>query len=157
MEQYTGQSALYRAVMERCIELAIQTDPTVYGAKVGAVIIGSDGRVLGEGQKRFDTLTGQLIHAEHAALLEAGREAEGATLVTTLEPCTRRVRTEYHPCASLLSKYGIERVVFGHRDASRKLHGASIANLAPGIELILLPDFEEAIFGLFNREARHFA
>src|SRR5258708_19997089 len=50
---------------------------------VGAVVVSTEGRVVGRGA----TSPPGGPHAEVVALTEAGRSAEGATLVVTLEPC----------------------------------------------------------------------
>src|SRR5207247_9360018 len=55
------------------------------GAMVGAVIV-KDGTVIGEGFYMWDGIR----HAEIIALEQAGAAARGATLYTSLEPCSHR-------------------------------------------------------------------
>ena len=55
---------------------------------VGAVVLSSDGRVVGEG---WHAEFGQR-HAEPLALDAAGERARGATLVVTLEPCNHHAK-----------------------------------------------------------------
>jgi len=73
-------------------------------------------------------------HAEAVALHAAGAQAEGATLYTTLEPCSHHGRTP--PCADAIVAAGIKRVVVGIEDPDPNVRGAGIARLrAAGIEV----------------------
>jgi diaminohydroxyphosphoribosylaminopyrimidine deaminase/5-amino-6-(5-phosphoribosylamino)uracil reductase len=82
---------------------------------VGAVVVGSCGEQLGEGEHRA---AGE-AHAEVNAI-RAAEEAHGAgvlteaTLYVTLEPCTHHGRTP--PCTDLILEKGISRVVVGMAD-----------------------------------------
>jgi diaminohydroxyphosphoribosylaminopyrimidine deaminase/5-amino-6-(5-phosphoribosylamino)uracil reductase len=77
---------------------------------VGAVIVSSDGVVVGEG---FHTRAGA-PHAEVNALLMAGERARGATLYCSLEPCCHTGRTG--PCVAKIADAGIKRVVAAIED-----------------------------------------
>ncbi len=77
---------------------------------VGAVVIDSTGRVVGEGWNRREADHDPAGHAEIIALREAGRRLKrwnlaGCTLVVTLEPCTM--------CAGAIVASRLDRVVFG--------------------------------------------
>src|SRR5438552_18681854 len=74
------------------------------GAMVGAVIV-KDGQIIGEG---FYTYNG-VRHAEVIALMKAGGAAKGATVYTSLEPCSHQGRTL--PCAQALIEAGVSKVV----------------------------------------------
>src|ERR1700722_10149301 len=74
------------------------------GAMVGAIIV-KDDQVIGEGFYTYDGIQ----HAEIHALAQAGNRARGATVYTSLEPCSHHGRTP--PCAQALIDAGVKRVV----------------------------------------------
>jgi diaminohydroxyphosphoribosylaminopyrimidine deaminase/5-amino-6-(5-phosphoribosylamino)uracil reductase len=84
---------------------------------VGAVLV-ADGRVVGEGWHEGPGRP----HAEVVALRQAGEQARGATLYTTLEPCSHQGRTP--PCAPAVAKAGTARVVAAVRDPNPVVNGA---------------------------------
>jgi diaminohydroxyphosphoribosylaminopyrimidine deaminase / 5-amino-6-(5-phosphoribosylamino)uracil reductase len=94
---------------------------------VGCVIV-KDGAILGEGFHQYDLRD----HAEIAALKQAGKNARGATLFVTLEPCNHKGRTG--PCSEAVIAAGIERVVGAMEDPNPKTRGGGFAQLrAAGI------------------------
>ncbi len=105
---------------------------------VGCVVI-KDGKVLGEG---FHEAAGE-PHAEVMALRAAGRAAEGATAVVTLEPCAHQGRTP--PCVDALIQAGIARVVAAHGDPDPRVEGEGFSRLRDaGIEVVDGVHAEEA-------------
>ena len=74
-------------------------------------------------------------HAEVAALTQAGdRHARGATLFTTLEPCSHHGRTP--PCTDAIIAAGVARVVIGIEDPDPQVAGSGVEALrAAGIEV----------------------
>tara|TARA_B100000959_G_scaffold162380_1_gene170071 strand:- start:1965 stop:2984 length:1020 start_codon:yes stop_codon:yes gene_type:complete len=96
---------------------------------VGAVVV-AEGRVVGVGA----TSPPGGAHAEVVALAEAGEQARGATLFTTLEPCCHEGRTG--PCTTALVGAGISRVVVGVADPDPDVAGGGIAALSgAGVEV----------------------
>jgi diaminohydroxyphosphoribosylaminopyrimidine deaminase/5-amino-6-(5-phosphoribosylamino)uracil reductase len=98
---------------------------------VGCVIV-RDGAVVGEGA------TGPFrvgVHAEAAALAEAGDAARGATAYVTLEPCSHHGNTP--PCADALIAAGITRVVVAMGDPDERVAGRGLSRLRDaGVEVV---------------------
>src|SRR6266540_148909 len=113
-----SDSAQHVAFMRRALELARNglglASPN---PMVGAVLV-ADGRVVGEGWHEGPGTP----HAEVMALEAAGDRARGATLYTTLEPCSHQGRTP--PCAPAVAGAGIARVVAAVRDPNPVVDGA---------------------------------
>ncbi len=86
---------------------------------VGAVIV-AGGRNVGEGYHRIAGGP----HAEVIALLQAGKQARGATLYVTLEPCSTWGRTP--PCTDAVLAAGVRRVVVAVRDPNPKHAGRGL-------------------------------
>src|ERR1700680_3258333 len=110
-----------RELMQLAVGLAEQSrsehDGRVHPL-VGAVVE-RDGYILQTGF-RGDFDKGK--HAEESALKKFTRpsDARGATVYTTLEPCTERGAES---CTSLLLKYGIAKLVFGMLDPNPDIRG----------------------------------
>lgn len=83
---------------------------------VGAVIV-KKGQIVGRG---YHQRAGG-PHAEVLALREAGKNAEGATLYVTLEPCNHFGKTP--PCTLAILESGITRVVYGMDDPNPHVKG----------------------------------
>ena len=117
-------------LMQRAIQLAAgvrsSTSPNPW---VGCVVLTTDGR-------QFEGATAPPggAHAEVTALVAAGDSAKGATLVTTLEPCSHHGRTP--PCVDAIVAAGPARVVVGLEDPDQHVSGAGITALrAAGIDV----------------------
>jgi diaminohydroxyphosphoribosylaminopyrimidine deaminase / 5-amino-6-(5-phosphoribosylamino)uracil reductase len=89
---------------------------------VGAVIV-KDGVIVGRGW----TQPGGRPHAETEALKRAGKEAQGATLYVTLEPCSHQGKTP--PCVDAIIRAGIARVVSALEDPNPEVVGQGYAKL----------------------------
>ena len=115
--------------MRQALELAGQgTGLTSPGARVGAVIVDSQGNFAGSG---FYTFNG-IKHAEILALEQAGGCAHGGTIYINLEPHCHQGRTP--PCTDALIAAGIKRVVAAMSDPNPKVAGKGFDQLrAAGI------------------------
>ncbi len=119
---------------------------------VGCVIV-KDGVIVGRGA----TGNGGRPHAEAAALAEAGRQAKGATLYTTLEPCAHA--SERGPtCAAIIPQTGITRVVAALKDPDPRTAGQGFKMLRKaGVEVkagIAQDAARSSMSGYFSRVER---
>ena len=89
---------------------------------VGAVVV-KDGVILGRGW----TKAGGRPHAETEALKAAGKAARGATIYTTLEPCSHQGKTP--PCTDAIIRAGLVRVVSALEDPNPEVAGQGHARL----------------------------
>jgi diaminohydroxyphosphoribosylaminopyrimidine deaminase/5-amino-6-(5-phosphoribosylamino)uracil reductase len=90
---------------------------------VGAVVVASDGVIVGQG---FHRRAGE-PHAEVLALEESGERARGATMYCTLEPCCHVGRTG--PCVTKIVAAGISRLVAAIEDPNPLVNGKGFAHL----------------------------
>jgi len=153
--------------MRRCLQLArcgrMNAKPN---PMVGAVIVAparSDGtvggtRIIGEG---YHVRCGE-GHAEVNAFASVSHEDEAllpeSTIYVSLEPCSHYGKTP--PCADLIVRKGIKRVVVGCVDDFAKVHGRGIERLrGAGIDVTVGVLEEECRwlnrrFFTFHREHR---
>jgi diaminohydroxyphosphoribosylaminopyrimidine deaminase / 5-amino-6-(5-phosphoribosylamino)uracil reductase len=99
---------------------------------VGALIADSQtGRIISGAW----TGRGGRPHGEAIALTAAGEAARGATVYTTLEPCSHWGKTP--PCADALARAGIKRLIYGAVDPDPRVAGRGLARLREhGIEVV---------------------
>ncbi|MDT8395472.1 MAG: bifunctional diaminohydroxyphosphoribosylaminopyrimidine deaminase/5-amino-6-(5-phosphoribosylamino)uracil reductase RibD [bacterium] len=135
--------------MARALKLAARGRGTTHpNPMVGAVIV-KGGKVVGEGWHRRP---GE-AHAELLAIQDAGRDARGATLYVTLEPCAHHGRTP--PCTEAILQAGIVKVVASSEDPHRLVAGKGFKVLEKaGVELIIGEGYEKA--RELNRAFFHF-
>ena len=94
--------------------------------RVGCVLIGADGQLIGQGH----TQQAGGPHAEVMALRDAaarGHSTQGATAYVTLEPCSHTGRTG--PCCQALIDAGIRKVVGALTDPNPLVAGQGFAKL----------------------------
>ncbi|GGH58006.1 riboflavin biosynthesis protein RibD [Comamonas phosphati] len=123
--------------------------------RVGCVLVGADGSVLGQG---FTQQAGG-PHAEVMALRDAaarGHDVRGATAYVTLEPCSHHGRTG--PCCDALIAAGIGKVVGALTDPNPQVAGQGFARLrAAGVQVEVGPGAaasRELNIGFFSRMVR---
>lgn len=118
--------------MARCLQLArCGQAGAPPNPMVGAVIV-HEGRILGEG---YHVRCGE-AHAEVNAFASVTHPEwlRGSTLYVNLEPCAHQGRTP--PCADLIIRKGVPRVVVGCRDPFPKVSGRGIDMLREaGVEV----------------------
>jgi diaminohydroxyphosphoribosylaminopyrimidine deaminase / 5-amino-6-(5-phosphoribosylamino)uracil reductase len=105
------------AHLERAFELAERGRGTTRPNPVVGAVLAHDGDIVGEG---WHERAGR-PHAEVVALEAAGPRARGATLYTSLEPCTHHGRTP--PCVEAILTAGVKRVVVGAPDPNPEVQG----------------------------------
>ncbi len=152
MTEAPRASAEDAAWMARAIEVARRAVGRVSpNPAVGAVFV-RDGVVIAEGH----TQAPGRDHAEIDALRKIEHRAEGATVYSTLEPCSHVGRTG--PCAEALVRAGVARVVIGATDPNPRVNGNGIARLrAAGVEVVVgvLEAEAEALNVAFHFAMRH--
>lgn len=101
---------------------------------VGAVIVATDGRIIGEGWHR-KVGTGHAEVNAVASVKPADRHLlSSSTMYVTLEPCSHYGRTP--PCSKLIVDMGIPRVVVAMKDPFPQVSGRGIAMLSEaGVEV----------------------
>src|SRR6202158_2094311 len=101
---------------------------------VGCVIVNSHGEILAKGHTQGPGED----HAEIAAARSAkahGRVIQGATMYSTLEPCSFHGRTP--ACSRVIVEHRLGRVVIGMRDPHPRVDGAGSQILRDaGIEVL---------------------
>jgi diaminohydroxyphosphoribosylaminopyrimidine deaminase/5-amino-6-(5-phosphoribosylamino)uracil reductase len=127
--------------LREAVELSRRCPPTTSAYCVGAIVVAADGTELARGYSRD---TDPHVHAEESALARLANEstvdATGATIYTSMEPCSTR-RSRPRTCTELIIAAGIRRVVFALREPPVfvECHGIELLQQA-GVEMIELPD-----------------
>ena len=146
--------------MRRCIQLAKNGQQNAKpNPMVGAVIV-HDGRIIGEG---YHVRCGE-AHAEVNAFASVKAEDETllpeSTIYVSLEPCSHYGKTP--PCADLIIKKGVKRVVVGCIDEFAEVQGRGIKKIREAgieVEVGVLEAECKALnrrFFTFHREQRPF-
>ena len=144
--------------MRRCIQLAKNGQQNAKpNPMVGAVIV-HNGRIIGEG---YHVRCGQ-GHAEVNAFASVKPEDEAllpeSTIYVSLEPCSHYGKTP--PCADLIIKKGVRRVVVGCIDEFAEVQGRGIKKIRKAgieVEVGVLEEECKALnrrFFTFHREKR---
>ncbi|MFF9770050.1 dihydrofolate reductase family protein [Streptomyces sp. NPDC014636] len=137
-------TAADRHWLRAACELAALCPPSETAFSVGAVVVAADGTELARGHSREGT--DPVAHAEEAALAKtdaADPRLPGATVYSSLEPCARRA-SRPAPCAELILRAGVRRVVTAWREPDTFVTGADGTGLltAAGVLVVVLPELE---------------
>jgi len=134
----------------RCLELASLAMGSVSpNPMVGCVIV-ADGQIIGEGYHQQYGKPHAEPNAISSVIEKYGTQAQEllkiATAYVNLEPCAHFGKTP--PCADLLVKHQLKKVVIGNRDPFASVDGKGIEKLKnAGIEVVS---------GILDAECRHF-
>lgn len=130
----------YAKYISRCVQLArLGAYYVAPNPMVGAVLVygeDEDARIIGEGwHKQYGG-----PHAEVNCFASVRKEDESllkdCTLFVSLEPCSHFGKTP--PCADLIVRKGVKRVVVGMLDPNPQVAGQGIARLREnGIEVVV--------------------
>jgi diaminohydroxyphosphoribosylaminopyrimidine deaminase / 5-amino-6-(5-phosphoribosylamino)uracil reductase len=129
--------------MGRALELAHRCPASATAFSVGAVVVDDAGREIAHGFSRDND---PQVHAEESALLTADADCRlyGATMYSTLEPCSNRTARPDAACTSLIVASGISKVVIAWREPDLFVACEGVTLLiAAGIEVVELPEFAD--------------
>ena len=132
--------------MRLAVSLAWQCPPSDTAFSVGAVIVDADGAELSRGFSREGG--DPEVHAEEAALgkLSPGDpRLAGATIYSTLEPCSQR-KSRPRTCTELIIAAGLWRVVIAWREPAlfvADCQGYELLSRA-GLTVAEMPEFAAA-------------
>jgi diaminohydroxyphosphoribosylaminopyrimidine deaminase/5-amino-6-(5-phosphoribosylamino)uracil reductase len=133
------QRSLDRRWLWSAIELSRLCPPSKSAYAVGAIIVGRDGQERSRGHSRD---LDPYIHAEESALQKVrGADLSGATIYTTLEPCSKR-SSGPRTCANLIIEAGFTRVVMALREPPVFVHCVGVELLREaGIDVVTIEEF----------------
>ncbi|WP_435643293.1 dihydrofolate reductase family protein [Streptomyces sp. H49] len=137
-------AAADRHWLRTACELAALCPPSETAFSVGAVVVAADGTELARGHSREGD--DPVAHAEEAALAKIDStdpRLPGATVYSSLEPCARRA-SRPAPCAELILRAGVRRVVTAWREPDTFVAGADGTGVLVrgGAEVVVLPAYE---------------
>jgi len=149
-----GPASVDRRWLREAIELSRRSPVSARAYSVGAVIVDADGEIVATG---FSRERDARDHAEEAALRtaaaanttpDAARRLAGATLYSSLEPCSVRA-SRPRSCTELILAAGIRRVVFAWREPAlfADCQGAEKLSAA-GVTVVEVPELADEVRGV---------
>jgi len=125
--------------MKRCLELAEMGNGQVSPNPLVGCVIVSGGQIIGEGYHKKYGQAHAEVNAVNAVIEKYGEEAavllKNATVYVSLEPCAHFGKTP--PCADLLIRHQVQKVVIGNRDPFPDVDGKGMEKLLhAGIEVV---------------------
>lgn len=131
-------------LMQRVVEISRRSPQRASCYRVGAIIKTKSGEIF-EG---YTLETSPTHHAEQAALhkaLQAGADVEGATIYSSMEPCSQR-SSEPESCSQLIIRHKMSRALFALYEPSHfvECHGAENLRRA-GVEVVQMAQFADEV------------
>lgn len=128
--------------MHQAIALTRQCPRSTSAYAVGAIIVTQNGKVF----TGYSRETSPINHAEEEAILKAehaGCSLEGATIYSSMEPCTTR-SSKPTSCSELIIRHRMRRVVFAAYEPPTFVtcHGEEMLRNA-GIDVTILSDLSQ--------------
>lgn len=135
MHRYFYGMREHEQYMMRCLELAIKGSGRVApNPMVGAIIV-HEGRIIGEGYHEIFGGPHAEVNAINSVCPSNLELLVSSTMYVSLEPCAHFGKTP--PCADLIVKNNIPRVVIGCRDPFAAVNGSGIRKLRDaGVEVV---------------------
>ena len=126
--------------MRMAVEQSRRSVPCATAYRVGAVVVTAGGEVFAG----YTHESRPTSHAEQEAVdkaLAAGADLRGATVYSSMEPCTSR-KSEPESCSQLIVRHGFARAVFAlfEPDCLAHCDGASFLRAA-GVRVDSMPQF----------------
>lgn len=126
--------------MHMAVEVSRNCVPSRTSYCVGAVVVTPEGKVF----TGYTHETGDANHAEEEAVakaLKAGEMLQGATIYSSMEPCSRRSSKE-RSCSRLIIDEGFARVVYALKEPSFfvECEGDKLLRQA-GISVVVMDEF----------------
>jgi 5-amino-6-(5-phosphoribosylamino)uracil reductase len=142
-----SQSRADSHLLERALRVSLASEATGNRYRVGAVVVTRAGRV-------FEGYTGETApdnHAEEEAISKAlaeGADLSGATIYSTMEPCTAR-SSKPTSCTDLIIRHGLGRVVFALREPDLFVRCDGVRRLEDaGIEVLEMDGYAPDVLGI---------
>lgn len=130
--------------LQIAIEEGRKCRPSKTSYCVGAVVVTADGEVF----KGYTHETSVTHHAEQEAIakaLAAGARLRGATIYSSMEPCSQR-SSEPESCSQLIIRHGFSRVVFALYEPDCFVHCRGALSLREaGIDVRVYPSLEDEV------------
>ncbi len=129
------------AWLQQTIALSTRCPPSATAFAVGALIVVDDTCV----STGFSRETGPHEHAEEVALARLGPPPAGATLYSSLEPCSQR-SSKPQTCTELILAADIRRVVFAWSEPDHFVTDVQSVRILRqhGVEVVEVPELADA-------------
>lgn len=127
--------SIHETYMQRCVQLAqLAAGRVAPNPMVGAVLVYDD-RIIGEGYHEYYGGPHAEVNCINSVSEYDRHLVETSVLYVSLEPCAHFGKTP--PCADLIIRNGIKKVVVGCRDPFHEVNGKGIEKLeTAGVEVI---------------------